>query len=204
MWLGSYEVKKQIEISKILRSGQTFYDVGANAGFFTLLGAKCVGASGRVISVEPLTRNIEMLEKHLSINGITNVRVVGKAISDHVGTACFSIEGHSTSKLSPEGQAKIEVTTLDALVDEIGFPPDLVKVDIEGAEIDLLRGAKKVLEKFRPIIFLAVHSNEIFDDLLEVVPRLNYVIKDLDGAVMQGTIFSEELVLLPTELQSAY
>lgn len=200
MWLGSYEAEKQVAISKMLLPGQTFYDIGANAGFFTLLGAKCVGLSGRVIAVEPLPRNIEVLEKHLSLNGISNVGVVGKAISDFVGTARFSVEGHSTSKISAEGHATVQVTTLDALVEELGSPPDIVKVDIEGAEIGLLRGAKKVMEESRPVIFLAVHSKEIFDDLWNIVLGVRYVIKELDGVDARPSGFREEVVLLPAEL----
>ena len=202
MWLGSYEVKKQIAISRMLRPGQTFYDVGANAGFFTLLGARCVGPSGRIVAVEPLPRNIEIMEKHLAINNISNVRVVGKAVSDFVGTARFSVKGYSTSRLSTTGELSVEVTTLDALVEEAGSPPHIMKVDIEGAEIELLRGAKKVLEEFRPVIFLALHSKGIFDDLVETVPKLRYVIKELDGADVRGAGFREEVVLFPAEFRA--
>ena len=199
MWLGSFEAEKQIAISKFLRPGQTFYDIGANTGFFTLLGARCVGASGRVVAVEPLPRNIEMMEKHIAINDISNVLVVGKAISNFVGTARFSVEGYATSKISEEGQTTVEVTTLDALVEEIGSPPDLVKIDIEGTEIDLLRGGKKVLGKFRPVIILDVHSKEIFNNLLEIVPGLGYEIKELDGTDVKLAGHSGEVVLVPTE-----
>jgi len=142
------------------------------------------------------------MEKHLAINDISNVRVVGTAISDFVGTAWFSVEGHSTSRLSTEGQIPVEVTTLDALVEELGAPPDLVKVDIEGAEIDLLRGAKKVLEEFRPIVFIAVHSKEIFDDLLEMAPGMNYEVKELGGTYVKPAEFCEEVVIVPTELRT--
>jgi FkbM family methyltransferase len=200
MWLGSYEGKKQIAISRMLRPGQTFNDIGANAGFFTLLGSRCVGASGQVVAVEPLHWNLEMMEKHLAINDIWNVRVVGKAISDFVGTARFSVEGHSTSRLSTGGLVPVDVTTLDALVEELGVPPDIVKVDIEGAEIHLLRGAKKVLEEFRPIVFMAVHSKEIFDDLLEMAPRLNYEVQKLGGTDVRPSEFCEEVVIVPTIL----
>ena len=202
MWLGSFEAEKQIAISRLLRPGQTFFDIGANAGYFTLLASRCVGSSGRVVAVEPLPRNIEMMEKHIAINDISNVLIVRKAISNFIGTALFSVEGHATSRLSTEGQVPVEVTTLDALVEELGALPDLVKVDIEGTEIDLLRGAKKVLEKFRPVIFLDVHSEEIFNNLLEIVPGLEYEIRDLDGTDVRSPGFREEVVLVPAELRS--
>src|SRR3990172_5392705 len=202
MWLGSYEAKKQVVISKTLRLGQTFYDIGANVGFYTLLGGRCVGSSGRIVAVEPLPRNVQLLDRHLSINDISNVCVVVKAVSDFIGTARFSTEGHSTSKLSADGQTSVEVTTLDALVETMEYPPDIMKVDIEGAEMKLLRGAKKVLEEFRPVIFLALHSKEIFDDLVETVPKLRYVIKELDGADVRGASFREDVVLFPAEFRA--
>ena len=202
MWLGSYEAEKQIAISRMLRPGQTFFDIGANVGFYTLLGAKCVGSSGRVVAVEPLPRNIEFLDKHLSLNDISIVRVFRKAISDYNGTASFSVQGNSMSKISTDGQVTVEVTTIDSLVEEAGSPPHIMKVDIEGAEIELLRGAKKVLEEFRPVIFLALHSKEIFDDLVETVPKFRYVIKGLDGADVRDAGFREEVVLFPAEFRA--
>lgn len=202
MWLGSFEAEKQIAISRLLRPGQTFFDIGANAGFFSLLGSRCVGTSGRVVAVEPLPRNIEMMEKHIAINNISNVLVVRKAISNFIGTARFSVEGHAMSRLSTEGQVPVEVTTLDALVEELGSPPGFMKVDIEGTEIDLLRGAKKVLEKFRPVIFLDVHSEEKFNNLLEIIPGLEYEIRNLDGTDVRSPEFREEIVLVPTELRT--
>ena len=201
MWLGSYEAKKQIAIARMLRPGHIFYDIGANAGFFTLLGARCVGSSGRVIAVEPLPRNIEMLEKHLAINNISNVRIVEKAISDFVGTARFTVEGHSTSKISAEGQAVVEVTTLDTIMEELGTPPNLMKVDIEGAEIELLKGARKVLEQFRPVVFVAVHSKEIFDVLVDMAPRMKYEVEELDGTDIRSVEFCPEVVLMPAEVR---
>jgi len=142
-----------------------------------------------------------MLEKHLSINDISNTCVVAKAISDFVGTASFSVEGHSTSRLSAEGHATVQVTTLDELVMELGSPPDLMKVDIEGAEVEMLRGAKKILDEFRPVIFLALHSKGIFDDLVETVPKWKYVIKELDGADVRGADYRDEVVLFPAEFR---
>ena len=187
---------------EVTPSRKTFYDVGANVVFFTLFGARCVGSSGRIVAVEPLPRNIELMEKHLAINDISNVRVVGKAISDFVETVWFSVEGHSTSRLSTEGQIPVEVTTLDALVEELGVPPDLVKVDIEGAEIQLLKGAKKVLQEFRPVVFIAVCSKKIFDNLFEMAPRLEYGVEELGGTDLRSAEFCSEVVLIPAELRT--
>ena len=202
MWLGSYEWRKQAAISKRLRLGQTFFDIGANAGYFSLLWSRSVGASGRVVAVEPLPRNIEFLERHLAMNGISNVHVVRKAISDHRGTARFCVDGHSTSRLSDSGGLLVQVTTLDDLVEELGCPPDVMKVDIEGAELELLRGAKQVLENDRPVIFLALHSKDNFERLLVDAPAWRYAIRGLDGGVLGAGRFQEEVVLFPVEFRA--
>jgi FkbM family methyltransferase len=202
MWLGSYEWRKQAAIFKCLRPGQTFFDIGANTGYFSLLGSRSVGASGRVVAVEPLPRNIEFLERHLAMNGISNVHVVGKAISDYRGTARFCVDGHSTSRFSDSGRMLVQVTTLDDLVKELGCPPDVMKVDIEGAEMELLRGAKQVLENDRPVIFLALHSKDNFERLIVDAPAWRYAIRGLDGGVLGAGRFQEEVVLLPVEFQA--
>jgi FkbM family methyltransferase len=197
MWLGSFEVEKQHAISKMLRPGQAFYDIGANAGFYTLLGSKIVGPSGKVVAVEPLPRNVDVLRKHLSINGISNVRVVEKAVSDKNGKAKFIEQGYLESRLDEKGSLDVEATTFDRLIEETRLPPDFVKVDIEGAEVDLLRGAKTALRKYRPVFFMAIHSRKIFIDLSKIVREFSYAIRDLDGKEMTDADYNEEVILAP-------
>jgi protein-L-isoaspartate O-methyltransferase len=85
MWLGSYEIDKQLAIKNSLKPGQVFYDIGANVGYYSLLAAKCVGNTGAVIAFEPLPRNIVYLTSHLRLNKITNTILLQKALSDHSG-----------------------------------------------------------------------------------------------------------------------
>lgn len=199
MWLGSFEAETQQAISRTLRPGQTFYDIGANVGFYTLLGARCVGASGRVVAVEPLPRNIDILRKHLRLNAISNAQIVEKAVSNRCGAARFVEDGTATSKLGEEGCLDVAVTTLDRLVEETGFPPHVMKVDIEGAELEFIDGARHVLSACRPIVFLSAHSERIFTDMVRIMRGHSYAARAQDGGEVKESEFQQETIFMPLE-----
>ncbi|MGH9419338.1 MAG: FkbM family methyltransferase, partial [Thermoanaerobaculia bacterium] len=85
-WLGTYEQHVQALFRKALRSGSVVLDVGANVGFFTLLASKLVGSSGHVYAFEPFPRNLYFLERHIHMNGLSNVTVQSIAITSQSGT----------------------------------------------------------------------------------------------------------------------
>src|SRR5581483_4005597 len=102
-WLGSYEIQKQRCIASQLKPGSVFYDIGANAGFYSLLACSQV-APGRVYAFEPVPRNAEYIRRHLELNGVSNVQVLTLAISDEDGSAWFRQEQTGLMGcLDPEG-----------------------------------------------------------------------------------------------------
>jgi FkbM family methyltransferase len=126
--------------------------VGANVGYYTLLRARGVGPKGRVIAFEPNPANVARLKEHLRLNKIDNVQVVEAAVSDSEGTAFFSGEG-ATGKLSETG-APIQTVQLD------NYPrPDLIMMDIAGAETAALCGSAKILTERHAVWFIAVHGS---------------------------------------------
>jgi FkbM family methyltransferase len=193
MWLGSYEATKQLSLARTLRPGQTFYDVGANAGFFSLLGARCVGQLGSVIAVEPLPRNLLFLERHVRLNRIKNVTIEKKALGDIIGTTRFSDGGSAISRINPGGGLEVEITTLDKLVEKNGAVPDVLKVDVEGAETEVLRGAIQTILVSHPVIFMDIHSRENFDGVRRVAKEIGYHIEWEE----KGREFPQEVVLRP-------
>lgn len=88
-WLGSYEAAKQKRIFEVVRPGMVCWDVGAHVGFYTLLLAELVGPDGRVFAFEPLPGNLELLRRHVEMNGYRNVRVVPAALGDFDGEGEF-------------------------------------------------------------------------------------------------------------------
>lgn len=174
-WLGSYELDMQNRIAQELRPGTVFYDVGANAGFYSLLAAALV-APEMVYAFEPLPANAAYLRRHLELNRIQNVKLFELAICDQTGTAFFSTEKtRAMGKLEHVGNLSVRTATLDALLQQQRLaPPDFIKMDIEGAEYLALLGAKECFAQHRPKLFLATHGREVHDDCARLLSSWNY------------------------------
>jgi FkbM family methyltransferase len=159
-WLGSYEQEKQAMFVANIGVGAVVYDIGANVGFYSLLAAELVGETGRVIAFEPLARNLELLRVHVRINDLKQVEVIDAAVSDRAGEAAFDNQTNaSMGQLNSAGQLKVRTVSLDDLTARGTLPlPDVLKIDVEGAEMAVLEGAKETLEKCHPMIFLATHG----------------------------------------------
>jgi FkbM family methyltransferase len=156
----SYEPAKHALIRKHLRPGMTFIDVGANKGDFTLLAARLAGSSGKVISIEPEPENNSMLQRSIALNAYPNIKVLQLALSDADGIATLQIGSTSGAHtLSPEfnGTRTVEVPTrtLDGIVAEQQLAAvDMIKIDVQGLELAVLRGAAETLRANPRIILL--------------------------------------------------
>jgi FkbM family methyltransferase len=133
-----------------IRPGDVVFDIGANLGAYTLVFGQWVGAGGRVFSFEPAPDARRGLARHVDINGlIERVVVRAEAVSGSEGTAQFLASGTSgANRLTPETAAEscsVPTTTIDALCTSLGVRPRLIKVDVEGAELDVLRGARQTI-----------------------------------------------------------
>lgn len=142
MWLGCYEATKQQFLCKLKLTDCTVLDIGANVGFYSILLSRLVGPSGRVISFEPLPRNVYFLNLHIRLNRLNNIKVYEAAVSDFDGQMNFDASGDlSTERLAENGGLKVPVLSLDSLID-FDTSTRLVKIDVEGAEESVLRGGK--------------------------------------------------------------
>lgn len=154
-------------IRELLQPGDTFVDVGANFGLHTMLGASCVGPSGRVIAIEPVPANLRLLERNLALNGLSSrVSVLAKAASD-VADGRVTVhgvqEGLSVAASMRPGEAQggdvvVDTTTLDHCLAESAPPVRLIKIDVEGAEHSVIRGATQTLSRLRPALLVEVHE----------------------------------------------
>jgi FkbM family methyltransferase len=163
---GGWERKSAMLMVQYVRPGDTAYDLGANYGMHTLLLAKLVGPTGRVYAFEPNPEILCALEEHVTLNRLTAVTTVQRAVSDEVGMAVFDRAHHrgaghlvSATTILSGPTFDVETTTLDEFVFSGGnAPPDFMKVDIEGAESAALRGGHQVLERYRPILLIELHN----------------------------------------------
>ena len=175
-WLGTYEAERQQKIASVLKPGMTFFDIGAHVGFFTLLGAHYVSPYGQVFAFEPSPHNTGSLTNHLAMNEIKHATVIQAAVSDYRGTMRFD-DGHSreTGHLSEQGNSRVQSVTLDSLWNEGAIPlPDAMKIDVEGAEYDVLKGAREVLRTAKPAIFLETHGERPHSACLSFLRGLDY------------------------------
>lgn len=198
-WLGSYEMNKRLAFEKMIQPGYVVYDIGANVGYFTLLAAVLTGEKGQVYAFEPLPRNVEFLKKHISLNNLSNVEVIQAAVSDRSGEALFEF-GASTAMghLSETGDLRIKLVSLDRMIANGDLiTPDVIKIDVEGAEYDVLRGAKNLIETSHPILFLDTHQRDAHQNTLQFLRDHKYQIKVIDGKSLQE---SKELIAFPETL----
>ena len=188
-WLGSYEMNKRLAFEREIPNGAVLYDIGANVGYFSLLAAKLVGPEGRVYAFEPLPRNIEFLRKHIKINKFENIEVVDAAVSDHSGEAHFDLGASSAmGHLADSGGIQVRMVALDEMLEAGELrPPNYMKVDVEGAEYEALKGARKVLEQFHPVLFLDTHQREAHLPTIELLQSLGYEFEILDGKPLTAT-----------------
>jgi FkbM family methyltransferase len=180
-WLGVFERAEQDVFARTVRSGDVVYDLGANVGFYTLLAAKLAGPTGRVVAFEPVPRNLGYLRRHLALNQCENVSVVAAAVSDRSGTARFRDgPAHTVGTLARDERGyDVQVVALD---DYCAAPaPRVIKIDVEGAEADVLRGAARVLREARPIVLLSTHSTALRHECIGLLAEAGYGVVPMGG-----------------------
>ncbi len=156
MFLGLFEPGETRLVQALLQPGDTFVDVGAHIGWFTTIAAKLVGQAGQVIAVEPYGANAEMLRKNVALNGCENVRIVEMALGSRPGTLTLARAGGDSGGVTAldwatDGRAEVPVTTLDAVAGELGGAA-LIKIDVEGWEAHVLRGAERTLARAQRVL----------------------------------------------------
>lgn len=195
-WLGSYEFDKQQLFIESIAAGNVVFDVGANVGYYTLLASQLVGPSGRVYSFEPLPRNLKYLREHIRINKLGNVDVLDEAVSDREGTVKFDDQaGSATGSISDRGQLTVKTVSLDDLVrTSVARRPQFIKIDVEGGEALVLRGAEKLLRESHPVIFLATHGAQVHAECVRFLQSCGYSLRAIGGATIEST---DELLATP-------
>lgn len=179
-WLGSYEHSFQSLFFDLIPEGGVVWDVGANVGFYSLLAAR---KAARVIAFEPLPENLSYLRRHIELNGLQErVQVLPIAASDHDGEGMFSIVlgNRSEGSLRPEGTLPVRTMRLDS----VGIRPDIIKIDVEGNEYQVLRGAVETMREYRPIVLVAMHTGD--SKCHELLAQLGYEVSE----IIPGELFA--------------
>lgn len=161
--LGTLEPREQDLLSQILTEGSVFYDIGANVGFFSTLAARIVGETAKVYAFEPFPEFAKLARLNAELNDFHHVEVIEAAASSQTGQMHLSMarsESVSFKLATGEGPNNMAVQAIsidDFSVSYGASRPNLVMIDVEGQEINVLKGMLQVLRDCKPTIMCEVH-----------------------------------------------
>jgi FkbM family methyltransferase len=218
---GCMEPNEFAFLDRILQPGMTFLDVGANDGIYAVFAASRVGPDGTVWAFEPSAREVARLQFNLDLNHLS-VRVFPIALADVSGQANLTVggyehEAHNTlgafayQGIEANGTETVEVRQLDTVLEDNPLPRiDVMKLDVEGAELRVLRGAISTIEHYRPYIVFEVsekslyHQNCTREELLAFLQSRRYRLYSFDpqtGLPMAASpgVYSDNMIAVPAE-----
>jgi FkbM family methyltransferase len=194
LWgVGSWETTETALFKKIVKEGMVFVDIGANIGYYSLLAATLIGQAGKVYAFEPEPKNYATLLKNIKMNGYTNIITVQKAVSNRNGVAklFIGVNDPVLYRIRDSGEKKdmIEVglVTLDDFFKDKERKIDIIKIDVEGAELSVLRGMPRILAENKDVIILAEFDPDNLrssgtnpDDVLKKLVEHGFKIYEID------------------------
>jgi FkbM family methyltransferase len=188
LWSNDFEARERDFVAYFVRSGMTVLNAGANSGLYCILLSALVGASGHVYAFEPSSENCSRLKQNLALNSCRNVTVVRAALSDFCGTGSLRydscdarLDAHrfldrTLSVAAAHGEL-VPCITLDRYWHELHkenpAPVDLMFMDVEGAELDVLRGARKTIE-VSPALTIHAECTQRLDGLEALMKELGF------------------------------
>ena len=195
-----YDTHNARWLHSVVKLGMTVFDIGANFGQMALPFSRWVGPTGRVVSVEPVSTNVDQLRDNIALNHASNITVVEGALSEHPGVASFLLDPSKARMGKLEDceptynefcrrEERFDVATirLDDLVAEYGAP-DLLKIDVEGGARGVLAGASATLRDSRPDIYLELHGPEEQAAARDFLLPAGYRLRGLDGTIIDDPV----------------
>jgi len=203
---GTHEDYETWVLKSRIKPGMTFVDVGANVGYYTVISAALVGPSGRVFCFEPDALNYSFLQKSIALNGFDHVHPFQLALTDRAGKATLYLsEGLGSHSLGLQdgntAQVEVDVARLDDLPALAEQGVDFIKIDVQGAELSVLKGSQHILSKWKPSILAEFEPRclEKFgvsgDEFLNYVENLGYRITLLDPDARAQIPYTREALL---------
>ncbi len=214
-----YEPVFYLALTKEIKAGMCVVDIGAHIGMLTLAAAKRVGPTGRVYAFEPAQESVRILRRHVEFNKWNErIEVVQAVVSDQNGRLPFYVYGasmaaslsrtnvevlNSERRTSPVSMVEVPSVTLDTFCKEHKFMPDVIKVDVEGAELLVLRGAQNLLLDISPVVLCEIHPAQMQNcgssvlELYAFLEEVGYALQAIDEPNPMG-IFHARLTRAQT------
>lgn len=202
-----YEKENFDFLRRNVKEGDTIFDIGAHIGLFSVISSRLTGPTGKVFAFEPSGQTYSLLNKTIAINNITNIRAVHAAVGAGPGEITFyvspvkgdnsnSLVSYKTDReLIPE---KVKMYNIDSFMEEKNLDSvRFMKIDVEGAEYDALRGAEKTLKTMKPVCTLGIHPEAVaakgdkLGDIFDFVQSCGYRLLLDDKVVSREEFISE-------------
>ena len=198
-----YEKNETNFVKDSVNKGDIVIDIGANIGYYTLMFAKLVGDTGKIYAFEPDPKNFSILEKNIQVNGYNNIILEKKAVSNKLGKSTLYMSENSagSSMHKPNNvvdQIYVDLITLDNYFEVNTITPDFIKIDIEGYELNALKGMESILQssdktkimiEYNPLTKKEFNSDPM--DNLTFLSELGFKFKDLNSSVQTFLTFED-------------
>ena len=177
MWIGTWELDFAEALQQYVKPGWVCYDIGGYKGYYS--GVMALKGAANVFVFEPMPSNIEKIRKLIELNPSLPIYLKEYAVSDNNGQAVFKLMPEETmgklenSSFQKDDEAVtsliVECITLDELINKGTPEPDFIKIDVEGAEEFVLKGASELLQRKKPFLMIEVHSPAIGERCMQVL-----------------------------------
>jgi FkbM family methyltransferase len=191
--------------------GDVVMDVGAHIGSFTMKAAKEVGPTGTVTSFEPSSENFRLLKQNVEANSYKNTRLFNVAVGSQPGTAQLILHKrrgmnsiYTASNDKPVGIEDVPVRTLDDVAQELGLSKvNFLKIDAEGAELEVIKGATTILSSYRPSIAMETHDfGPSKEEIARFLAPFGYGVKETPYHAHLGLLYATSYDGLSTSSDS--
>ena len=193
---GDQETYKTDAFTKNFSAGDVFFDIGAHFGYYSAIAALINNGSGKIFAFEPRSMNAGFFRKHMKINDFKNVTLIEAAVGESDKDVHFDTgHGSATGHVSSDGDLSVKQVSIDRMVEDGSLPvPGFIKIDVEGGEIEVLKGSKKVISKYKPKMIIATHNPECYQYVIDFLNRNMYRFDVLNPDPIKG---DTEIVALP-------
>ena len=182
---GRREAQQMALLSQLIRPGDVMWDIGAHHGYVTLCAANRVGPGGHVYAFEPSARNRRLLERHLAWNDVRNATALPWALSAADGEARFGGNGTSKMMRLGHGDEVVQTRTATTLLRDNGLrAPTFLKIDVEGAEADVLRGFAELLPRDARL-FIGVHHRKADEECCALLEAAGFRLQPSTALIRQ-------------------
>ncbi len=177
-YFGTYEKGTLNFIKENLKKGDVFFDIGANIGLMSIFASNCVGSTGKIISFEANPDTVPILKNNIQLNHISNITIVDKAVGNENGRIRiynnWAVNRGGATLIKPQQETdsfEIDLIKIDSVKEYSELPVAMMKVDVEGFEMDVLKGMEAILKKADPpklIIECSADRNNNYESVVAI------------------------------------